>query len=214
MSTCTALPTPTYGQSSNSLCVENCTNTGEYADPFHPNRLCATTCTTSPQTYSYLLTKMCLQTCPDLYFGDKYTQTPKGICRTGCSGIYYADPTTHLCVPTCPSGYFGHSSVTGQPCVKKCPTGYFGQNKTTNRVCVTSCDLGFWADNMTRLCTDVKAECSNDTYADYTQKKCVNVTSCSTTTYSDPLTKGCESVCSNSSYFGNSYNRTCVTLCP
>lgn len=66
---------------------------------------------------------------------------------------------------------------------------------------------------MTRLCTNVKTECSNLTYADYTQRKCVNATSCSTNTYADPFTKGCESGCSNVSYFGDPYIHTCVTLC-
>jgi hypothetical protein len=48
---------------------------------------------------------------------------------------------------------------------------------------------------MTRLCSNIKTECSNNTYADYVQRKCVNVTDCTHTTtdkyYSDPLTKGC-----------------------
>ncbi len=80
-----------------------------------------------------------------MYFGDKYSQAPKGICAQGCGGIYFADPVSHLCVPTCPTGYFGHN-IAGRPCVEKCPTGFYGQNKTTNRLCVSSCDSGFYAD--------------------------------------------------------------------
>lgn len=151
--TCTASPTPTFGQISTSECVPKCTVTNEYGDPLHVNRKCVTTCTTG--TFSYSVTKLCLPTCPDLFYGDNYTVAGQGVCATGCPSTYYGDPTTHLCVVTCPNGYFG-SPLTGRPCVLKCPLTYYGQNKTGNRVCVQICDSGFWADEMTRLCTNVK----------------------------------------------------------
>lgn len=150
--------------------------------------------------------------CPPKFFGDKYTSVGFGICASGCPSPYFADPISRVCIATCPAGYFG-SPLTGRPCLQRCPLTYYGQNKTGNRLCVTQCDLGFYADEMTRLCTNVKAECSNLTYADYNKRQCVASNNCSTNYYSDPFTKGCELACSNTSYFGDRYTTSCVTLC-
>lgn len=117
--------------------------TGEYGDPLNSQRKCVTTCTAA--TFSYTVTKLCLATCPDLYYGDNYTVAGKGVCASGCPSPYFGDPISHLCISTCPNGYFG-SPLTGRPCLLKCPLTYYGQNKTGNRVCVQTCDSGFWAD--------------------------------------------------------------------
>jgi hypothetical protein len=116
VATCSASPTPTFGQVSTSTCVPNCTVANEFGDPLHSNRRCVTQCTQSPQTYSYTVTKMCLQVCPDKFFGDKYTTAGFGVCATGCPSPYFADPISHVCIATCPAGYFG-SPLTGRPCL-------------------------------------------------------------------------------------------------
>ena len=116
----------------------------------------------------------------------------------------------------CPFRHYGSSITAGRPCLLTCPVGEYATNFTTNRVCVTTCDSGFWADDFTRTCYNVKTMCSNTTFADATNRRCVVGTNCPTTplTYADPLTQGCEATCSNSSYFGDSNSRYCVTLCP
>lgn len=117
---CSSSPTPTFGEVSTSLCVDKCSVATEFGDPLHSTRRCVSTCTASPQTFSYSVTKLCLTSCPDQYYGDNYTVASKGVCSTGCPSGYYGDPISHLCVVTCPSGYFG-SPLTGRPCVQKCP---------------------------------------------------------------------------------------------
>lgn len=53
--TCTASPSPTFGL--DYMCVVNCSNT-TWADPFHPNRICTTSCTSTPtDSYGYNLTR-------------------------------------------------------------------------------------------------------------------------------------------------------------
>ncbi len=212
---CTSTPTATFGENSSSLCVEKCNNPNEYGDPYHPKRYCVSICTSSIQRFSYSVTKLCVATCPDTFYGDNYTTTSVGICANGCPLGYYGDPTTHLCVLKCPFGYYG-SSLPGRLCVLKCPNSpidYFGMNGTTNRVCVSACDTGFWGDKSTRLCYNVKTSCTNNTYADSLKKLCVAAADCTVGTYADPLTKGCSSSCSSSLYFGDSYTSMCTTLC-
>jgi hypothetical protein len=152
---CSALPTPTFGQTSNSLCVDNCTNTGEYADTLHVNRRCVALCTQTPQTYSYIATKRCVQTCPDNYYGHVYSAGTQGVCAIDCPLGFYGDPISHLCVDKCPTNYYGNP-LSGRPCVLKCPLTYYGQTRGLLRICVpTTCDSGYWSDEMTRLCINV-----------------------------------------------------------
>lgn len=80
-----------------------------------------TICTSAPtQTYAEPVSKRCVLTCPDSYFGDKYTTAGKGVCSTSCPTGYFGDPTTHLCVAICPSGYYGNP-LGNRTCVQKCP---------------------------------------------------------------------------------------------
>lgn len=120
------------------------------------NRYCVSACTQSPATFSYIETKLCLSTCPDTYYGDKYTDITKFKCSTACPSSYWGNPLTHLCETTCPSGYYGNQYDSNRPCVSICPSPYFGQNRASGRICVSTCDNGYWADGPTRLCTNIK----------------------------------------------------------
>lgn len=75
------------------------------------------------------------------------------------------------------------------------------------------CDANYWGDKATRLCSNVKTDCTNNTFADPQQFLCVPGTSCTAGTYADPSTNGCESSCSNSSEFGDMNNNLCVSRC-
>jgi hypothetical protein len=174
-----------------------------------------TACTQSPATFSYVVTKLCVPTCPDSYYGDKYTDTTKFKCSTACPSSYWGNPINHLCESQCPSGYYGNQYDSNRPCVSVCPSPYFGQYRASGRICVSTCDTSYWADGPTRLCTNVKTECSNTTYADASQKLCVNGTSCSLNSYADNYTQGCESSCTNpTTHFGDPSTHLCVTICP
>lgn len=124
------------------------------------------------QTYSYHITKQCLMQCPEGYYGDAVTTLGEGVCDTNCPNSYFGDPLLNLCVTKCPYRYYG--IPTGDRlCTEVCPAGYYGINQTSNRLCVLICDNGYWADNYTRMCYNVKTQCSNGTYADPKLKYCV-----------------------------------------
>lgn len=182
-------------------------------DPF---RRCVLACTSTPLTYAYVLTKLCVTTCPSTYYAAMDASTGGiGMCVQTCFSPLFADPTTNTCRSLCKAGYFGYP-VGNRPCLLSCPRTWFGMNSTTNRVCVTLCDSGYWGDLDTSMCYNVKTSCSNNTYADPIQRLCVVAASCYSnatyTSYADPFTKGCESTCSNG-YFGDTHTRMCVAVC-
>lgn len=213
---CSASPTPTFGKNSTSLCVDKCPGSTEYGDPLDPFRRCVSTCTSTPLTYAYSVTKMCVTSCPSTYYAAQDSSTGnKGVCVQSCASPLFADPVTNTCRAICKDGYFGYPSGI-RPCLLFCPKNWFGMNGTTNRVCVQNCDNGFWGDIETSMCYNVKVSCSNNTYADPIQKLCVIAANCfinsTYSSFADPFTKGCETNCSNG-YYADSHIRTCIPVC-
>lgn len=103
----------------NGKCVYNCSSS-TWADPFHTNRICTTSCTYSvggTKSYGYNATRKCVSVCPDTQFGQVISTIP--LCVFICENSQFGNPDINICVDHCPAPYYGD------------PTG--------NRTCVLEC---------------------------------------------------------------------------
>jgi len=221
VATCSASPKPTFGL--NFLCVVNCSST-TWADPYHPNRICTTSCTsTTADSYGYNTTRTCVLNCPDGEFAHNVSSVP--LCTPGCmqSSNLFGNVLNNRCQAQCPSPFYG--DVTGNRiCVKKCPWPYYASNCTmsgstivisNDRVCRLDCNTCGWADNSSQTCAWDSSGCQNFTFAHETNYRCVIPTGC--TGFADPVSRYCKPVCfSNASvyYFGDPITKNCVLICP
>jgi hypothetical protein len=221
VATCSASPSPTFGL--NNLCVVNCSST-TWADPYSPNRICTTSCTSTPSdSYGYNLTRTCVLGCPDGEFAHNVSGTP--LCVLGCtqsSGLF-GNIANNRCQAQCPQPWYG--DVTGnRTCVSKCPWPYYASNCSMSgstivlsgdRVCRTDCSSCGWADNSSQTCAWNSSGCMNYTYAHENNHKCVVAAQC--VGFADPLSRNCMSPCfQNTSliYFGDPSTKMCVLICP
>lgn len=180
----------------NGKCVFNCSST-TWADPFHANRICATSCTYSPsgtKSYGYNFTRKCVATCPDTHFGQVISTIP--LCVFVCQNNEFGYPVTNLCVANCPAPYYG-DPTGNRTCVLEClQSGYYALNLSAegtptlaNRTCVQVCPYG-WADNITRMCAMTPFDCSEGLYAHQSNHKCVLPIDC-TGGFADPVSRKC-----------------------
>ena len=221
VSKCAASPKPTFGL--DFLCVVNCSNT-TWADPYHTNRICTTSCTSSTSdSYGYNTTRTCVLSCPDGQFAHNVSSVP--LCVYGCmqsSGLF-GNIINNRCQAQCPSPYYG--DVTGnRTCVLKCPWPYYASNCSksgsnivisNDRVCRTDCSSCGWADNSSQTCAWDSSGCANLTYAHEDNNKCVIPTGC--TGFADPVSRHCVTTCKNLTttyYYGDPSTKTCVLICP
>ena len=103
--------------------------------------------------------RMCVDVCPDGYFGDSLTMA----CVEECPDYHYGNPGDNLCILDCQPLYADDSlkqcvevcvdegttaSNTSYHCQDQCDYGEFELDK----VCETGCPEGHFADNLTRKC--------------------------------------------------------------
>ena len=77
------------------------------------------------------------------FLATNYFNDTDGVCKTTCSGGYYADPLTHACEADCDvttnTFKYLHSASTTQQkyCVANCPAGFW--KYAVNMSCVAEC---------------------------------------------------------------------------
>ena len=169
--TCSASPSSTFGL--NNVCVKNCSST-TWADPYHANRICTTSCTNNPtnESYGYNDTRTCVFNCPDGQFAQNLSTVP--LCLPGCTDLtLFGNILNNRCQTTCPFPYYGDQTGL-RWCVKKCPANYYASNCTmsgsnivlsVDRVCYTDCSRCGYTDNSSRTCAWNSSGCMNLTFA-------------------------------------------------
>lgn len=190
---CPSVP-PKWSYDGNMTCMTVCpTSPALYGEDF--NRTCVPLCPYPPasayKTYSYEPTRVCLQTCPDNYFGDDTTTVMKCWDDPFSCTYGWGDPHTHLCTSMCtgplPIDSYGDNATN--LCTTFCTAGTYADNFTGTRMCVSPCPSSpnSFGDPSTHTC--VLRCVTPSTWADSTTRKCEPV--CTHTTYAEDLTYTC-----------------------
>lgn len=212
---------PEFADNSTQQCVVECPHIPSlYGDITDAVPECVFACQNASY-YTLNTTRLCVDWCPEPYFGDPIT----GDCALHCPILHslYADNVTRTCSPTCPnvtingSSYFTYADDSTKNCVFTCPfnPSTYGDNSTST--CVKRCPDGSFGDNDTRLCLKtcffgvLFNGIKKYTFADNQTNFCLAV--CPAGSWADNLTFTCTDNCTLGSYADNSTWK-CVTMCP
>ena len=160
---------------------------------------------------------MCVENCPDGYWGDYDNHLCVQFCPFTASDPHYADNSTGNCELLCTNDTYGTNGTTEDPapsCEYECPEGSFGRD--SDKICVADCEAGLYGDPITRRCYSDPMNCSDGYYANSVSHLCVLPEDCQTVGthyYADNDTKECIEECAEP-YYGDSALWLCVETCP